>query len=75
MHIMMVYRLQMVEDKRKQLPKENKPTLPHENDESGWEHYCFPKKGTISVDAINPMEWNCRKPDLSELIHMDYVCH
>ena len=63
----------MVVDKRTTLSQANKPTLPHENDESGWEYYCFPKKGTFPADAIDPTEWNCRKPNLSDLVYLDYV--
>lgn len=44
-------------------------SFPHMNDESGWEYYCFPK-GKENEDSS---QYNCRKPCLSQLIHMDYV--
>lgn len=64
---------QMVRDKRKDLSGPNEISLPHINDESGWEYYCFPKRESTPVETVDPTDWNCRKPDLNELVLMDYV--
>lgn len=62
----------MVNEKKELLGDED-VTFPHENDESGWEYYCFPKKESLSPESLIPTDWNCRKPDLNELVHLDYV--
>ena len=67
------YDKQMVRDKRKDTSGINEVSLPHINDESGWEYYCFPKRESTPMETIDPMDWNCRKPDLNELIAMDYI--
>ena len=69
----------MVSEKKQGMADEE-VTFPHENDESGWEYYCFPKKESLSPDTVVLTDWNCLKPDLNELVYLDYVaasqwCH
>lgn len=61
----------MVQHMRESIPPSGDSPFPHMNDESGWEYYCFPK-GKENEDCS---KLTCRKPCLSELVHMDYVCY